>query len=70
VSILYYEAAEEARQKWQDEWTTCTKAATTKQYFPTVQDRLMMKFNLTSNLAATLTGHGKNEVLPKSLRAR
>ena len=29
VSTLYYEAAE-AKQKWQDEWTTCTKAATTK----------------------------------------
>jgi hypothetical protein len=27
LSTMYYEAAEEARQKWQDEWTTCTKAA-------------------------------------------
>jgi len=58
VSILYYEAAEEARQKWQDEWTTCTKAATTKHYFPTVQDRLNIKINLTPNLTAMLTGHG------------
>jgi len=32
VSTLCYEAAKEARQKWQDEWTTCTKAATTKQF--------------------------------------
>ena len=59
VSTLYYEAAEEARQKWQDEWRTCTKAATKKQYFPTVQDRLRIKINLIPNLVAMLTGHGR-----------
>jgi len=58
-STLYYEAAEEATQKWQDEWTTCDKAAATIQYFPTVWDRLGMKINLTPNLAAMLSGHGK-----------
>jgi hypothetical protein len=58
-TTLYYEAAEEARQKWEDEWMTCAKAATTKQYFPTVRDRLRIKINLTSNLAAMLTGHGR-----------
>ena len=68
VSTLYYEAAEEARQKWQDEWTTCTKAATTKQYFPTVQDRLRIKINLTPNLAAMLTGHGRTRGIPQSLQ--
>jgi hypothetical protein len=59
VTTLCYEESEEARQKWQDEWTTCTKAATTKQYFPTVQDRLRIKINLTPNLAAMLTGHSR-----------
>jgi hypothetical protein len=44
-STLYYEAAEEAKQKWQDEWRTCAKAAITKQYFPTVQNRLRIKIN-------------------------
>jgi hypothetical protein len=58
MSTLYYEAAEEARQKWQDEWT-CAKATTTKPYFPVVQDRLRIKVNLTPNLAAMLTGHGR-----------
>jgi len=58
-STLYYEAAEEAKQKRQDEWTTCAKAATTKQYFPTVRDRLGIKINLTPNLTAMLTGHGR-----------
>jgi ribonuclease HI len=29
-STLYHEAAEEAVQKWQTEWTTCHKASATK----------------------------------------
>ena len=39
-STLYYEAEEEAKQQWQDEWRTCDKAAITKQYFSTALDRL------------------------------
>jgi len=70
MSTLYYEAAEEARQKWQDEWTTCTKAATTKQYFPTVQDRLRIKINLTPNLAAMLTGHGRTRAYLNRFKLR
>ena len=69
VSTLYYEAAE-AKQKWQDEWTTCTKAATTKQYFPTVQDRLRIKINLTPNLTAMLTGHGRTRAYLNRFKLR
>jgi hypothetical protein len=58
-STLYHEAAEEAIQKWQAEWTTCHKAAATKQYFPSVRDRLGIKINLTPKLAAVLSGQGK-----------
>jgi hypothetical protein len=58
-STLYYDAAEEAKQKWQDERTACAKAAITKQYFPTVRDRLKVKVNLTPNLVAMLTGQGR-----------
>jgi hypothetical protein len=29
-STLHYETSEELKQKWQDEWTTCNKAAATK----------------------------------------
>jgi hypothetical protein len=32
-STLYYDATEEAKQKWQDQWTACAKAAITKQFF-------------------------------------
>jgi hypothetical protein len=57
-STLYYELAEKAKQKWQDELTTSDKAAAKKQYFPTVWDRIGTKINLTPNLAAMLSGHG------------
>ena len=52
-------AAEEAKQKWQTEWITIYKAAATKQYFPSVRDRLGIKLTLTTKLAAVLTAHGK-----------
>ena len=58
-SYLHHVAAEEANQKWQREWTTCKKAAATKQYFPSVQDRLGTKITLNTKLTAVLTGHGK-----------
>ena len=58
-SYLCHIAAEEAKQKWQAEWTASNKAAATKQYFPSVQNRLGIKLKLNAKLAAVLTGHGK-----------
>jgi len=58
-SYLYHVAAKEAKQKWQAEWITSYKAAATKQYFPSVRDRLGTKLTLTTKLAAVLTGHQK-----------
>jgi hypothetical protein len=69
VSTLYYEAAE-ARQKRQDEWTTYTKAAATKQYFRTVQDRLRIKTNLIPNLATMLTAHGRTRAYLNRFKLR
>ena len=57
-STLYQEAREEARHKWQREWTTSQKASATRQYIPTVQDRLRSKIKLTPKISAVLTGHG------------
>ena len=57
-SYLYL-VASEAKQKWQAEWITSHKAAETKQYFPSVRDRLGTKLTLTAKLEAVLTGHGK-----------
>jgi hypothetical protein len=36
ISTLYHEIKLESTQRWQKEWENCTKAAITKQYFPTV----------------------------------
>jgi hypothetical protein len=58
-STLYYEAAEEAKQQWQNEWRKCAKWAIIKQYFPTVQHRLNTRINPTPNLTAMVTEHGK-----------
>jgi len=58
-SYLCHVAADETKQKWQAEWITRNKTAATKQYFPSVQDRLGIKLTLTAKLAAVLTGHGK-----------
>ena len=59
ISAIYREAAEEAILKWQEQWTKTSKTEATKQYFPTVMDRIGTKINLTSKLTAALSGHGK-----------
>ena len=43
ICTTYYEIQLESIQRWQKEWENCTKAAITKQYFPTVQERLTTK---------------------------
>jgi hemerythrin-like domain-containing protein len=40
-------------------WQNCTKALTTKLFFPSVEERLKKKIRITQNVAAMLTGHGK-----------
>jgi hypothetical protein len=50
-STLYQEAREAARKTWQGEWTTSHKAAATRQYFPTVQDRLRSKIKFTPKIS-------------------
>jgi hypothetical protein len=59
ISAIYREAAEEAIQKCQEQWKKTSKAEATKQYFPTVMDRIGTKINLTPKLTAVLSGHGK-----------
>jgi len=59
ISATYREAAEEAIQKWQEQWTKTSKAEATKRYLPTVMDRIGTKINLTPKLTAVLSAHGK-----------
>jgi len=49
-STIFQEARESARQKWQREWATSQKAAASRQYFPTLQDRLRTKIKLTPKI--------------------
>jgi len=57
-STIHQEATEVARQKWRREWATSQNAAATRQFFPTIQDRLRYKIKLTPKITAVLTGHG------------
>ena len=45
-------------EKWQQEWTTSCRAATTRQYFPMVKERIASKLRLTPKMTAVLTGQG------------
>jgi len=46
-------------EKWQMQWDSTTKARTTKEFFPTLKDRLDTKITLTPNFTAFVTAHGK-----------
>jgi len=43
---------------WQNEWETTKKRSTTKEYFPTVAERLQTKINFTQNPTTIVTGYG------------
>jgi hypothetical protein len=45
--------------KWQNQWNISTKGQVIKEYFPDINQRLKKKINLTPNLTAMLTAHGK-----------
>ena len=47
--------------KWQKEWDISTKGQVTKDYFPDITERLKKKINLTPNLTAMMTAHGKTK---------
>ena len=40
-------------------WQNCTKALTTEQFFPSVEERLKKKIIITQKVAAMPTGRGK-----------
>jgi hypothetical protein len=41
-----------------------TKGSATKEYFPSIKDRLKMKMNLTPNFTAKVAAHGKTRSYP------
>jgi hypothetical protein len=45
-------------EKWQSVWNRTTKGNITREYFPTVAERLNMKISTNQHLTTMLTGHG------------
>jgi hypothetical protein len=62
TSTLYSELKEAVIQKWQTDWDKCTKAAITKEFFPSVRDRLKMNMSINPNFMARVTGHRRTRV--------
>jgi len=60
-TTIYNELEEETLQKWQEEWERCNKAAVTKQFFPSVRDRIHRRIKINPNFTALVTGHGKTQ---------
>jgi ribonuclease HI len=59
ISAIQDELQKIAIQRWQKEWDNSNKAMITKQYFPSVEQRLKKKIKISQNVTAMLTGHGK-----------
>jgi hypothetical protein len=48
----------ESIRKWQRQWEETTKAAITKEFFPSVESRLAVNLKLSSNVTTIMTSHG------------
>jgi ribonuclease HI len=59
LSTLFRELEEESKLKWQQNWEESPKAAETKQFYPSITDRLKSKIHITSNFTTMVSGHGK-----------
>jgi hypothetical protein len=51
-STVTSELKEQCLKQWQNEWKTTTKGATTKSFFPNIEDRLHLRINPTPNFTA------------------
>jgi hypothetical protein len=59
LRLVNHDIQTDSNKIWQKEWQNCTKALTTKQFFPSIEERLKKKIGITQNIAALLKGHGK-----------
>ena len=48
-------------EKWQTQWEQTTKGLITKQFLPNIKERLRKRIQLTPNLTAIVTAHGKTK---------
>jgi len=58
-SELECQKREKSIVMWQQQWDHATKGSANKEFFPNIKDRLKMKINLTPNITAMVTAHGK-----------
>ena len=54
-STVTGELKEHCLKQWQNKWETTTKGATTKSFFPNIEDRLQLRINPTPNFTAIVT---------------
>ena len=59
LSLVKQDIQTDSIRRWQQEWQNCNKALITKQYLPSIEERLKKKIRITQNVTAMLTGHGK-----------
>ena len=60
-SEIVQQVRDQSIAKWQIQWDRTTKGPTTKQFFPIIKDRLIIKIKLTPNFKAIITAHGKTK---------
>ena len=46
--------------KWQEQWTTSTKGAVSKLFFPSIRERMKAMLPMSLEFTAIVTGHGLN----------
>jgi len=52
------EGKENIITKWQEQWTSCTKGAISKLFFPHIKDRMRTRIPISAEFTAMVTGHG------------
>ena len=57
-SAIQKDIRKESIRKWQKHWEETTKGAITKDFFPSVESRLAVNLQLSSNITTIMTGHG------------
>ena len=70
LSLVNHDIQTDSIKIWPKEWQNCTKAQTTKLFFPSIEERLKKKIRITQNVAAMLTGHGKTRAYLQRFKIR
>ena len=55
------QVTQQSIEKWQTKWEQTTKGLITKQFLPNTKERLRKRIQLTPNLTAIVTAHGKTK---------